>query len=524
VQPGADPDAPAPASEQPATHPSVDLGSQTDEQLVSLAAGGDRAALEAFFDRHFDAVYDFAVRAVREPLGRLTTTLGAFTDFWDASIRQAIPIGNITARLFAAARDNAIIASRHPQRPAEGTSTPDQPDPSLFSVPESAGLNTGAPADTRQEFASAVWDAASSLTTKQYTLLDMHLRRGLTPEKMADGLRRSGEDVYVMVSRLRNSLYESVMLLMLMRRGRDECEQLDSLLSKSHVSELDRRAHETIHSHLKTCEVCRASRSRYGSPLDVFARLALVPAPPDVKTRVWQNLSAHTQDLAPQRGAVGVALGHVDDRSRLPLIIAAAGGLTALVILVLAAFLFLDSGGGGATLSDPENVRAGDRELGDSSTDNVIEVIWDPQNNVQAYSVAWSEDAEELPDTDPDLAGSTTRTESPPLDPGIWYFHLRTQGTDGSWTSTVHLGPFEIVEDDEDRPSPTASPTPTPSVRPTQPVTPNFGTPPPPPTAAPTPVPTPAPTDTPPPVTPPPPTPTEPPATDTPIITIPPTP
>jgi hypothetical protein len=197
------------------------------------------------------------------------------------------------------------------------------------------------------------------------------------------------------------------------------------------------------------------------------------------------------------------------------LILAGAGGLTALLILVLAAFLFLDSGGGGATLSDPENVRPGDRELGDSSTDNVIEIIWDPQNNVQAYSVAWSEDAEELPDTDPDLAGSTTRTESPALDPGIWYFHLRTQGTDGSWTSTVHLGPFEILEDDEDRPSPTASPTPTPSVIPTQPVTPNFGTPPPT-TPAPTPVPTPAPTDTPPPVTPPPPTPTEPPPTNTP--------
>jgi len=181
-------------------------------------------------------------------------------------------------------------------------------------------------------------------------------------------------------------------------------------------------------------------------------------------------------------------------RSRVPFIAAGIGGVALLAIL-LAGVLILTSGGGGSTLRDPENVRAIDREPGERSTDDVIEVVWDPQNNVQAYSVAWSEESDELPDTDPDLAGSTTRTESPRLDPGTWYFHLRTQGTDGSWTSTVHLGPFEVVDDEPDRTAtPAASPTPT--EKPTPVVTPNFGTlqPTPPPTPAPTPEPTPVPT------------------------------
>jgi hypothetical protein len=45
----------------------------------------------------------------------------------------------------------------------------------------------------------------------------------------------------------------------------------------------------------------------------------------------------------------------------------------------------------------------------------------------------------------PDLPGSATGTTSPALAPGRWYFHLRTQGRDDSWTHTVHRGPFVVI-------------------------------------------------------------------------------
>ena len=81
---------------------------------------------------------------------------------------------------------------------------------------------------------------------------------------------------------------------------------------------------------------------------------------------------------------------------------------------------------------------------------NVIELTWSRQDDVRAYSVEWA-DAAALPDTDPDLPGDATGASSPALSAGSWYFSMRTQGTSGEWTSTVHVGPF-IVEDEEGSP------------------------------------------------------------------------
>ena len=52
--------------------------SQTDEQLVALAVAGDQAAFAAFFERHFAAIYDFAVRMAERPGSRRRATQGTF--------------------------------------------------------------------------------------------------------------------------------------------------------------------------------------------------------------------------------------------------------------------------------------------------------------------------------------------------------------------------------------------------------------------------------------------------------------
>lgn len=62
------------------------------------------------------------------------------------------------------------------------------------------------------------------------------------------------------------------------------------------------------------------------------------------------------------------------------------------------------------------------------------------------YSVEWTRGPADLPDQIVDLPGTATQATSPPLEPGGWYFHLRTQGESGEWTSTIHLA-FMIPED-----------------------------------------------------------------------------
>lgn len=480
-----------------------DYDSLTDEQLVELSAVGDQAAFAALFERFFDGVYDFALRMTREPGAAAAAVFGTFADAWDG-LQRGRGGGHTRAWLFAHARDRAIIESRRRRRPSRNWTAPDSRETAFYATPDADRLATPAVIED-SELAGIVWNAAAALTPRQYALLDMHLRRGLTAERIAEGLQIPQANSYTMLTRLRNGLYEAVTYQLLMTRGRRECAELDSLLTRMRATELTRRSQLAIRNHLKTCAHCRGNRRKYPSPLAVFAGLSLIAADPDEKVRVWQSVSAHLQGITQRKPFLRRAaapLDHTDERSSMPYLAAAiAGGVAILAILLAAVLVLTSGGGGGAALSDPENFRPLDRELGDSSTDNVIEVQWDPKNNVQGYSVTWSEDPEELPDTTVDLAGSTTRTESPELDPGRWYFHLRTQGTDGSWTSTVHLGPFEVLSPD-DRPDRTPRPTPgspTPTVKPTPVVTPNFGTPPPPPptpepTAAPTPAPTPPPT------------------------------
>lgn len=486
---------------------------QTDEQLVLLAAGGDQQAFAALYERYFDDLFDFAIRMVPDSEAASAAVYGVFSDAWDR-LRKGRAGGSVKAWLFAIARDRAIIESRRTRRApaASDGAGPEGTEPMQFASPDPARLATPAVVED-SDLAQTVWNSAAALTPRQYALLDMHLRRGLTADQIAEELQIPLANTYTMLTRLRNGLYESVTYQLLMHRGRRQCAGLDSRLTEMRATELTRRSQQAILNHLRTCARCRDNRRQYPSPLAVFAGLGLVSASPEVKTRVWQNVSAHLQGIGQRRPFSRPALASGQAGSRVPLIAAAIGGVVALLTILLAVLLILTSGGGGSTLSDPANVRAEDRDVGEPSTDNVIEVEWDPQNNVQGYSVVWSEEPEELPDTDSDLAGSTTRTESPRLDPGTWYFHLRTQGTDGSWTSTVHLGPFEVIEDEPDQtPTPAASPTAT--AKPSPVITPDFGTPQPTPSPAPTPEPTPAPT---PPPTPSP-APTAPPSpTDTPI-------
>ena len=109
---------------------------------------------------------------------------------------------------------------------------------------------------------------------------------------------------------------------------------------------------------------------------------------------------------------------------------------------------------------DPEGVVSVSHQTGAASTDNTIDVTWEPEPTAAGYSVQWTAGATDLPDTTVDVDGAATSVTSPALAPGSWYFHLRTQNKAGAWTSTVHAGPFVIQTLTV---VPTATPTPPPS-------------------------------------------------------------
>jgi hypothetical protein len=253
-----------------------------------------------------------------------------------------------------------------------------------------------------------------------------------------------------MLSRLRDSLEESVAAAFLMRRGRRDCAALDALLNDLKATKLTRESRRAVRDHVEQCGRCRENQKRFVSPLEIFGGLALVPAAPGLQAAVWRNVSANIN-------AAPAQVGLSERWSRMGRGVKAGifGAIGAGIIAVLAIILLLPSGRGGS-IEDPGDVRSTSHEVGEPSDVDVITITWSP-HEASGYSFLFSEKSRELPDEDADLRGTATSVRSRPLDNGDWYFHMRTQGKDGSWTSTVHVGPFEIGGGDEGTPD--ASPT-----------------------------------------------------------------
>ncbi|MDP2210113.1 MAG: Ig-like domain-containing protein, partial [Candidatus Aquicultor sp.] len=99
--------------------------------------------------------------------------------------------------------------------------------------------------------------------------------------------------------------------------------------------------------------------------------------------------------------------------------------------------------------------------VGASSTNPTVVINMtgasDAASGLEGFSVEWSQSATTLPDQTVDLGPGTTSTTSTALADGSWHFHVRTKDVAGNWTSTAHLGPFNI---DVKAPTTTLSSTP----------------------------------------------------------------
>jgi len=499
-------------------------GSKSDSELAARAAARDELAFAALYERHFEAIYDFVLRTVRDPDLAAEVIGSAFTKAWDRS-RKRKARHHLKAWLYATARERAIQARRR-GRLVGDAAVPVEAGigAHAFAHPDFSEDAIGEP-DHDAEAAAVVWEFAAQLSPKQYSLLDLHLRRGLTVDELAESLGFTKAQTYVALYRLREALTESVSSTLLARRGRFQCRELDTLLSEIRHSETSFDYRRPVQEHEKTCSRCHANKLTYPSALELFGNLAPLAPRPGSQATIWRDVSAHINGISPYRtprpleprdrlrpGREGAPV-----RARVPVTAVLAAGIVSIVAILVAGILIFGTGGGGAaTGRDPEDVHSTDRKTGEPSSDNTIDLAWTAIPGAKAYSTMWSHESVDLPDTVPDLPGTATSTTSPPLDPGTWYFHLRTQNEDGGWTSTVHVGPFEVLAASP-TPKPSGSPSPSPTQAVTPPPAPHFPTAPALPTE--TPAPTPGPTETPAPPTPAPPTPT-PASTVTPIITV----
>ncbi len=433
---------------------------QSDEALAEQASRGDRDAFASLYERHSRGVYDLAVRVVRDPDLAADVVQDTFVKAWQ-SLPKRRGAQHVKAWLYTIARNGAIDEYRSAGHLVH--SLPDD-SPSSLPVPYSAIDTDRAsnPEDAAedQELAELVWSSAAALNPKEYSLLDLHLRKGLSVDELAATLGMRKGAVYTMLSRLRDSLEESVTSTLLMRRGRRDCPELDSLLSEIHggqpAPELLRQA---VKRHLDRCPRCQENKRRYASPLELFSALVLVPITSGTQGAIWDRISGRVAS-ADSGSAAQLSNGQLHPWAKATpgtkaALLAIAAAVTTIVAVTVVITLMATRTGDGEAVRDPEDVRSTSHQIGQPSIDDIVIIVWSHQANAASYAPYWSQQPLDLPDAVAGLPGEATETTSPALPEGDWYFHMRTQGNNGVWTSTVHIGPFLIRP-----PSPSGAPSP----------------------------------------------------------------
>jgi RNA polymerase sigma factor (sigma-70 family) len=450
--------------------------SRSDEELAVLVGQGDDSAFAELYERHFTGTHDFALRIVRDRDLASDVVQGAFTRAWE-NLREGEPPRRFKAWLYTIARNRAIDELRRGGRQVSMSAGEDEEGAGSLQdvLADEDRLSDPSAAADDADLSDLVWTAASSLSPQDYSLLDMHVRQSLTAEEMAEALDVRSGTLYTRLSRLRDNLEDALSTELLRRRGREDCPELGALIASLPEGPLERNAHRRVQRHVAQCDVCTANRRRFVSAAELLAALVPLPVAPGLQEQIFEGVRESMEQGPPPGsgsggggGGAGAAAGIGGGAGVLGVPTAwVAGAAAAVLALIVVGALLLTRGGG---LSDPSGAASTSHTVALASSDPVVVIAWEPHTDAAGFSVVWDQALETLPDTTVDLPGTETGAESPELADGDWYFHLRTQGADGEWTSTLHLGPFVIASapdpaaaTPEATPSPevTASPTPT---------------------------------------------------------------
>jgi RNA polymerase sigma-70 factor (ECF subfamily) len=154
--------------------------------LVLAAQRGDLQAFEVLYRDYFDRVYDFAVRSMRDRHRAADAVQDAFLKAHER-INQLRNPGAFRAWLYAIVRREIVAQSRRAKRdvptaPIAGEDA--ELNPLLTAVDEDA-LSDPTTSAELADSAALVWAAAESLDADTYSVLDLHVRQGLTSAEIA---------------------------------------------------------------------------------------------------------------------------------------------------------------------------------------------------------------------------------------------------------------------------------------------------------------------------------------------------
>ncbi|MCC6386126.1 MAG: sigma-70 family RNA polymerase sigma factor [Dehalococcoidia bacterium] len=248
-------------------------GTLSDGVLADRARDGDRAAFATLYERHIDALSDFLARMLRDRAEAEDAAQDTLLKAME-SIGTLEKGGSFKSWLFTIAYRGAISrlrAARHYAATAQDGESFD-----FTEIEDTSGSADPAAQAERLATADLIWEAASALDDREYAVLDLHLRQGLESPEIAVVLGVTRNHAAVLLSRVRQSLKQSTVALLLLRQGRNECAALDRELSFTSAASLSPEVRRIIGRHTRICAVCTSRGLRLGSIEAGFGGLAPV--------------------------------------------------------------------------------------------------------------------------------------------------------------------------------------------------------------------------------------------------------
>lgn len=287
---------------------------QTDQALELLAAKGDDEAFGELYNRHFDHVYDFVFRIVRDQDEAADIAQETFLRAMKA-LKPGEKTASFSTWVFTIARNLALTRLSRKQRTsplvdAEIVEEEEVRGPILHLVDEDR-LADPEQAARASDLARLVWDAAAFLNPKESSVLDLHLRQGLESAEIAQVLGISKGNAYTILSRLKDTFEEAVVTLVMIRNARKKCPELDHLLSAQSRLLPSAPVRRVVIRHVDVCPICQEERKRLLSPSMLFGAFAMVPVPVGMKTSVAEVIRNQWHVVGPAATTAGGVIAQV---------------------------------------------------------------------------------------------------------------------------------------------------------------------------------------------------------------------
>ena len=281
--------------------------SDDDAALVLAVRGGDRSAFDVLYRRWVDRCYDVARRIVRDDGRAAEVAQDVFLVAWNQldDLQDPAAFGGWVLR---SARNKALNRLEREQR-----STAVAGDAPLFV--DQAG-DTGRPDQALDEAMSAadhqelVAAATAVLGEREASVLDLHLRHGLSAAEIGEELGVTTNNAHQLLFRTKKRLTAGIRAWVLVRRGRPSCDDLAHALEASSITSFGRPALDVIDRHVEDCDECTRRQAAALDPAALFAAAPVVVMAPALRAAVADGLRAEgvpvdADPLAPGGGSDG---------------------------------------------------------------------------------------------------------------------------------------------------------------------------------------------------------------------------